>query len=69
MLSTTYKICQSLSSSTSSRTITTAKRMASTQETIWSLGYGSNMDVKALEAKKHVKVLGKQIFFPAIKKS
>jgi hypothetical protein len=26
---------------------------------LWSLGYGSNMDVKALEAKKHVKVLGK----------
>ena len=25
---------------------------------IWSFGYGSNMDVKALEAKKHVKVLG-----------
>ena len=29
------------------------------QETIWSFGYGSNMDVKALEAKKHVKVIGK----------
>ena len=28
-------------------------------ETIWSFGYGSNMDVVALEAKKKVKVLGK----------
>ena len=28
-------------------------------ETIWSFGYGSNMDVKALEAKKKVQVLGK----------
>ena len=26
---------------------------------LWSLGYGSNMDVTALEAKKGVKVLGK----------
>ena len=25
----------------------------------WSFGYGSNMDVTALRAKKHVKVLGK----------
>ena len=33
--------------------------MASNEETIWSFGYGSNMDVKALEAKKHVKVIGK----------
>lgn len=27
-------------------------------DSVWSFGYGSNMDVKALEAKKHVKVLG-----------
>ena len=26
---------------------------------IWSFGYGSNMDVKSLEARKHVKVIGK----------
>jgi hypothetical protein len=26
---------------------------------LWSFGYGSNMDVKALEAKKHVKIIGK----------
>ena len=31
------------------------------EETIWSFGYGSNMDVKALEAKKHVKVIGKYL--------
>ena len=29
------------------------------EDTIWSFGYGSNMDVKALQAKKSVKVLGK----------
>ena len=34
-------------------------------ETIWSFGYGSNMDVVAMEAKKKVKVLGK-IFCPII---
>ena len=34
-------------------------------ETIWSFGYGSNMDVVAMEAKKKVKVLGK-IFYPII---
>ena len=28
-------------------------------KTIWSFGYGSNMDVKALEARKKVQVLGK----------
>jgi len=32
----------------------TVYRMA---ETIWSFGYGSNMNVNALEAKKHVKIL------------
>ena len=26
---------------------------------LWSFGYGSNMDVKALETKKHVKIKGK----------
>ena len=26
---------------------------------MWSFGYGSNMDVTALQAKKHVKVLGR----------
>ena len=26
---------------------------------LWSFGYGSNMDVKALQAKKHVKIKGK----------
>ena len=31
-------------------------------ETIWSFGYGSNMDVVALEAKKKVKVLGKLLY-------
>ena len=31
-------------------------------ETIWSFGYGSNMDVVALEAKKKVKVLGKLFY-------
>ena len=37
------------------------KKMSATldEDCLWSLGYGSNMDVKALEAKKHVKVLGK----------
>ena len=34
-------------------------------ETIWSFGYGSNMDVKALEARKGVKVLGKYYIFVA----
>ena len=29
---------------------------------IWSFGYGSNMDVKALEAKKHVNILGNLTF-------
>ncbi len=45
--------------------IVNAQRVLSSQfcfnmaeETIWSFGYGSNMDVKALEAKKHVKVIG-----------
>ena len=33
--------------------------MASEEECLWSFGYGSNMDVKALESKKDVKVLGK----------
>ena len=33
-----------------------------TSETIWSFGYGSNMDVVALEAKKKVKVLGKLFY-------
>ena len=32
-------------------------------ETIWSFGYGSNMDVVALEAKKKVKVLGIVVLF------
>jgi hypothetical protein len=36
--------------------------MSSTEDCLWSFGYGSNMDVKALEAKKHVKVLGKEFF-------
>ena len=47
------------------RVIVYAQRVLSSQfcfnmaeETIWSFGYGSNMDVKALEAKKHVKVIG-----------
>ena len=31
------------------------------EEYLWSFGYGSNMDVKALEAKKHVKIKGKCI--------
>ena len=31
-------------------------------ETIWSFGYGSNMDVVAMEAKKKVKVLGKLFY-------
>jgi hypothetical protein len=31
-------------------------------ETIWSFGYGSNMDVVAMEAKKKVKVLGKLVY-------
>eukprot|EP00092_Neocalanus_flemingeri_P005505 GFUD01005935.1.p1 GENE.GFUD01005935.1~~GFUD01005935.1.p1 ORF type:complete len:314 (-),score=76.96 GFUD01005935.1:155-1051(-) len=31
--------------------------MASSDGAMWSFGYGSNMDVKALQAKKHVKVL------------
>lgn len=35
------------------------KKMASQEECLWSFGYGSNMDVKALESKKDVKVLGK----------
>ena len=26
---------------------------------LWSFGYGSNMDVTALQAKKHVKIKGK----------
>ena len=30
-----------------------------TSMAMWSFGYGSNMDVTALQAKKHVKVLGK----------
>ena len=34
-------------------------------ETIWSFGYGSNMDIKALEARKGVKVLGKYYIFVA----
>jgi len=29
-------------------------------EGIWSFGYGSNMDVKSLEARKQVKVIGKK---------
>ncbi len=37
------------------------------QEVVWSFGYGSNMDVKALEAKKHVKVVGKEIITLLIK--
>ena len=32
------------------------------ETTIWSFGYGSNMDVVALEAKKKVKVLGKLLY-------
>jgi hypothetical protein len=32
-------------------------------ETVWSFGYGSNMDVVALEVKKKVKVLGKLFYF------
>ena len=31
-------------------------------DTIWSFGYGSNMDVVAMEAKKSVKVLGEYCF-------
>jgi hypothetical protein len=27
---------------------------------LWSLGYGSNMDVTALETKKHVKIKGER---------
>ena len=30
-----------------------------TNMVMWSFGYGSNMDVTALRAKKHVNVLGK----------
>ena len=33
--------------------------MTSNDECLWSFGYGSNMDVTALESKKRVKVLGK----------
>ena len=33
-------------------------KMTTSTISIWSFGHGSNMDVKALEAKKHVKVLG-----------
>ena len=35
--------------------------MDSDSDTIWSFGYGSNMDVVAMEAKKSVKVLGKYV--------
>lgn len=31
--------------------------MAETDETVWSLGYGSNMNIRNLEFKKHVKVI------------
>ena len=31
--------------------------MAEPKGTTWSLGYGSNMDVKSLATKKHVKIL------------
>ena len=33
------------------------------EDCLWSFGYGSNMDVKALESKKHVKVIGKKALF------
>ena len=39
------------------------------EETIWSFGYGSNMDVKALEAKKHVKVIGKYKYLSSSSRS
>ena len=37
-------------------------------ETIWSFGYGSNMNVKALEARKRVQVLELNEHTPAILK-
>lgn len=37
--------------------------MSSNEDCLWSFGYGSNMDVKALESKKHVKVIGKKALF------
>ena len=33
--------------------------MSTEEGYLWSFGYGSNMDVKALETKKHVKIKGK----------
>ena len=33
--------------------------MSANEECLWSFGYGSNMDVTALESKKRVKVIGK----------
>ena len=33
--------------------------MSAEEGYLWSFGYGSNMDVKALETKKHVKIKGK----------
>ena len=33
--------------------------MSTNEECLWSFGYGSNMDVTALESKKRVKVIGK----------
>jgi hypothetical protein len=35
------------------------KKMTEQENCLWSFGYGSNMDVKALESKKDVEVLGK----------
>jgi hypothetical protein len=43
------------------RLIHGGSKMTTTEDCLWSFGYGSNMDVKALEAKKHVKILGKNL--------
>jgi hypothetical protein len=43
------------------RLIHSGSKMTTTEDCLWSFGYGSNMDVKALEAKKHVKILGKNL--------
>ena len=40
--------------------------MDSDSDTIWSFGYGSNMDVVAMEAKKSVKVLGKYVLIISV---
>ena len=38
--------------------------MSDEAASVWSFGYGSNMDVKALETKKHVKILGTLLMTP-----